>query len=381
MESEAPRSADYGILVASAMRAASSRRSRAPALRPGAEAPLSDRSSVVRALVTGGAGFLGRAIVGHLRDRGVSVRVLDLARHPDPAVESLVGDVTDAEAARRACDGVDTVFHAAAMIDWSLNKREALHRVNAGGTARVVEACQDAGVRRLVHTSTVDVVATGRPIDGGDETLPYPSRHLDHYGESKAVAERAVLAANGVRGLATCALRVANLWGPGDPILVPRFVAMARRGRLTALGDGSARYSHVYVTNAAHAHACAAEAIGRAPGAAGEAYFIVDPPPANFFDFLTPILEGAGLPGRFRRVPAWPLRPVAWAWENANRLNLTGPHPPLLTRFTLAQTTQHFWFRTDKAQRLLGYEPPVPRDRAIEETASWVRGELLAAPA
>ena len=333
---------------------------------------------LARALVTGGAGFLGQALVAYLRAQGVGVRVFDLRPHPDAGVESITGDIADGAAVARACAGVDTVFHAAAMIDWSLNKRAALHRVNVEGTRCVLRACQETGVARLVHASSVDVVSSGQPIDGGDEGLPYPTRHLDDYGHSKALAERAVLEANGERGLLTCALRLANVWGPGDRILIPRFVGMARARQLVALGDGHARYNHVYLTNAAHAHWLAAQALGATPGADGQAYFIVDDPAENFFEFFTPLLEQAGLPARWRRVPASLLYPVAWAWETANRLNLTGDRPPLLTRFTLAQTTQHFWFRADKARRLLGYAPLVPREQALAETLRWVRAELLA---
>ena len=358
---------------------------------------MTEQPPVKRALVTGGAGFLGRALVSTLRARGVDVRVLDLRPHPD--APTIVGDVADSDAAARGCEGMDTVFHAAARIDWSLNKAPQLEHANVEGTAAVLTACQRAGVARLVYTSSVDVMAGAGPIDGGDESLPTPARHYDDYGRTKAQAERLVLAADRPGGLRTCALRVANIWGPGDPFLVPRFVRMARQGPLVAIGDGTARYGFVYVDNAVDAHLRAADALAKdasakdtsaadaratqagttGPGAAGEAFFVADEPPVNFFAFFTPLLSALGLPARWRWIPAGPLLPVAIAWETANRWNLTGDAPPALTRFTLAAVSRPFWFRADKARRRLGWTPVVSPDDALAATVAWARAELLTA--
>ena len=329
-----------------------------------------------RALITGGAGFLGRALAAHLRSEGVAVRSLDLRACPVDGVESVLGDVRDAALVEAACAGADVVFHTAAVIDWSLNKRALLHAVNVDGTAHVIAGCRAAGVPRLVYTSSVDVVFGGEAIDGGDERTPYPAHHLDDYGHTKAIAERAVLAANGV-DLATCALRVATLWGPGERFRVARFVQMARDGKLVALGDGSSRFSHLYITNAAHAHRRAAELLAAGSGVAGEALFILDEPSDNFFGFYTPLLERAGLPARWRWIPAGPLYPLAVLTEWANRLHLTGAEPPLLTRFTVTSTSRNFWFRGDRGRELLGDYRVVPLDAARDETVRWVQRELL----
>jgi nucleoside-diphosphate-sugar epimerase len=334
-------------------------------------------TEIQRALVTGGSGFLGRALVAHLLAQGVAVRVLDQRAHPDPAVPSVVGDLRDADVVARACEGVDTVFHTAAMIDWSLNKRALLHAVNVQGTDHVIAACHAAGVTRLVFTSTVDVVFSGAPIVGADEAMPYPSTHLDDYAGTKAEAERRVLAANGDRGLRTCALRVATLWGPGERFRIPRFVEMARGGKLMGLGDGSARFNHLYVTNAAHAHWLAALALCDVGSpAAGEAFFILDGEPTNFFEFYSPLLARIGCDARWRWTPAWLVYPFAVLSEAVNRRRSAQTDPPLLTRFTVTSTAGDFWFRSDKARRLFGYTPTVPAARAVDETVAWMREEF-----
>jgi nucleoside-diphosphate-sugar epimerase len=219
----------------------------------------------------------------------------------------------------------------------------------------------------------------GGPIDGGDEGWPIPEHHFDDYGRTKAEAERLVLGANGKEGLYTCALRVANIWGPGDPILVPRFVGMARRGPLVGLGDGRSLYSFVYIDHAVRAHLLAAVALGGAAPAGGEAFFIVDEPPVNFFRFFTPILEAVGLRARWWFVPAGLVWPIARVSEAANRRNLTGDRPPALTRFTVSSVSQHFWFRGEKAARILGHRPTITHATAVAVTARWVREVLLPA--
>jgi nucleoside-diphosphate-sugar epimerase len=328
-------------------------------------------SPVRRALVTGSAGFLGRSLVAYLRAQGVFVRTFDA--RPGPAGdEDVVGDLRDADAVARACVGVDTVFHTAALVDWSLNRGALLEAVNVTGTENVLAGCKRAGVARLVFTSTVDVVFDGTPIDGGDESTPIPAHHLDDYGRTKATAEALVLAAHSP-SLATCALRVATLWGPDEQLRVPVFAAMAQNGWMSALGDGSARFSHLYVTNAAHAHWLAASALDGVAG--GKAYFVADDPPANFFGFYTPILEQAGLPVRWRWIPAGPLAPLAVLSEWANRRGLTR-EKPLLTRFTLRSTTVDFWFRADRIRQELGYAPLVSLAQAQADTAAWLRASM-----
>jgi sterol-4alpha-carboxylate 3-dehydrogenase (decarboxylating) len=201
-------------------------------------------------LVTGGNGLLGRALVASLREAGRVVRVLDLEVHPEPEVQSVVGDVRDAEAVDRAVRGVDTVFHTVAVVSQNPARRALLEDVNVGGTRRLLDAARVAGVPRFVFTSSIDAVFDGTPIVAGDERLPYPTRFLDHYGRTKAEAERLVRAANS-SSFATVSLRAAGIYGPHDRHRLPVVLAHARRGGFAVLGDRRARFNHVYVENVA----------------------------------------------------------------------------------------------------------------------------------
>ena len=170
----------------------------------------------MKALVTGGGGFLGRYIVEALLARGDEVRSFSRRRSSQLdalGVEQCQGDLRDQNATIAACDGVDVVFHNAAIAGlagpWSL-----YHGINTIGTQNIVAGCRKHNVAKLVYTSSPSVTFDGREQCGIDESAPYPTKWLAHYPHSKALAEQHVLAANGRDGLATCASASAFDLGP-----------------------------------------------------------------------------------------------------------------------------------------------------------------------
>ncbi|HVL15465.1 MAG TPA: NAD-dependent epimerase/dehydratase family protein, partial [Gemmata sp.] len=191
----------------------------------------------MKALVTGGGGFLGGAVVRLLRARGDAVRSFTRSNYPwldELGVEQSLGDLADLEAVENAVAGCDVVFHVAAKACvWG--RRSDFFDTNVTGTENIIAACRKHGVRKLVYTSTPSVVHASADIEGADESLPYPKRFDAYYPESKAVAEKAVLAANGP-DLATVALRPHLIFGPGDPHLIPRVIAAAKAGKLRRIG-------------------------------------------------------------------------------------------------------------------------------------------------
>jgi nucleoside-diphosphate-sugar epimerase len=177
----------------------------------------------VRALVTGGGGFLGGGVVDALLARGDDVTSLARGDYPalrERGVTTVRGDLTDPASCARALEGADVVFHVAAKAGY-WGGDAAFRHSNVEGTRVLLDACRTAGVARFVFTSTPSVVHTGGDIRGGDESLPYATHFDSAYPETKAEAERLVLAANGP-DLATVALRPHLVWGPGDTQLVPR---------------------------------------------------------------------------------------------------------------------------------------------------------------
>lgn len=326
----------------------------------------------INCLVMGGAGMLGYEIVRQLCADGKRVRVLDLAPIPEPrcegSLEARIGDIRNRRDVEEACAGMDVVFQTAAAV-WDMRTPARLYdEVNGAGNRLVIETCRRLGVPRLVYTSSMDVVVDGRkPIVDGDETLPYPARMpRDHYSRTKILAERMVLEANGPR-LATCALRPVGMYGPRDKYHLGNIIGMARKGVSLRLGDGSARFSHAYSENVAHAHLLAARSLWPGSASAGQSYFICDHFPAdNLFDFMQPYLRALGLPVPRRAIP------YRLAYVMAAVAEMVAPHSSF-NRFAVIQTCVDHTFVQTKAERDLGYRPIVSREEAFRRSLAWLR--------
>jgi nucleoside-diphosphate-sugar epimerase len=324
-------------------------------------------------LVTGGGGFLGRAIVARCLARGWRVRATGRTPRPEllaGGVEFAAGDIADPAHAREMVRGCVAVFHVAAKAGvWG--PRAEYFRSNVLGTRAIAEACVEAGVPDLVHTSTPSVVHTGAPHAGADESLPLGESFACAYAETKAVAEDLALSIHRT-GTRVCALRPHLIWGPGDPHILPRLVARARAGRLAIVGDGLNRVDVTHVDTAADAHLGALDAL-RAGRANGKAYFLSQGEPVRLWEFINRFLRGAGAPEVRRRVPL----DVAWAAGAALEatwaaLRLRGEPP--MTRFVARQLGTDHWFNVGAARRDLGLRPAVDTWEALDRVAAEFRG-------
>jgi len=202
--------------------------------------------------VTGGSGFIGGRLIERLCADGHAVRALARSSAAAERVhacgaEAIRGELADVAAMRTGAEGCELAFHAAATLgDWG--RREDFERGNVQGTGNVLEACADAGVRRLVHVSTEAVLIAGEPLVDVDETAPLRPDSPALYSATKARAEQAVLAANG-RALETVVLRPRFVWGLGDTTLLPRMVELARSGRFAWIDGGRQLTATTHVEN------------------------------------------------------------------------------------------------------------------------------------
>lgn len=327
----------------------------------------------MKALVTGGGGFLGGAVVRLLRQRGDGVRSFTRSRYPwldELGVEQCLGDLADPDAVEKATAGCDIVFHVAAKAGvWG--RRRDFFDTNVTGTQNVVAACKKHGVRRLVHTSTPSVVHASEDIEGANESLPYAEHFDAYYPESKALAEKAVLAANGP-GLATVALRPHLIFGPGDPHLIPRILERARAGKLRRVGSRPVKVDVTYVDNAADAHLNAADRLGVGSACAGKAYFVSNGEPVDLWGFVDRVLAEAGLPPVTRTVSAWKARLAGRVLEWAYWL-LRLPGEPPMTRFVAVQLSTAHWYDISAARRDLGYDPKVSVGEGLRRLGERLR--------
>lgn len=320
----------------------------------------------MRALVTGGGGFLGSGLVKALLERGDEVRILARGDYPELkalGAEMFRGDIREEETTARACEGMDVVFHTAALAS-GFGDPLVFEDINVHGTQKIIEGCKRAGVPHLVYTSTPSVVHTGHDIEGGDERLPYASHFDAHYPRTKARAERLVRAASDEK-LATVSIRPHFIWGPGDRHLLPRLVDRARTGRLRRVGSGDPLTDTVYVDNCVHAHLLAADRLREGAPLGGNVYFVSDGDPVGLWTMAEKMLAAAGVGPIEGKVPY----PVAWAAGALLELAHTlarSEKEPLMTRFGASQLAHAQWFDISAIRRDLGYEPKVGREEGLE---------------
>jgi 3beta-hydroxy-delta5-steroid dehydrogenase/steroid delta-isomerase len=331
-------------------------------------------------LVTGAAGFLGRSLVRELLRRGERVRAFDIQpieeRHE--RLYSVQGDLLDPDDVRKTCEGIDTVFHTAALLDFatfaSAAQRERSLAVNVRAVQGLIDICRDAGVSRLVHTSSNNVTF-GEPVIDGDETLPYAWKTGDLYTRTKIMGEKTALDANAEEQLLTCAIRPGGIYGPGDPLQLSRLVDECAAGRFVALiGDGSALSDNTYIDNLVDGEIEAARHLLPGSPLCGQAYFITDGNPINYFEFFRPLVEGMGFRFPRLRVPGGLMAGVAFVWEFLH-WSLRFPRPAL-NRLEVRKITRSHYNRIDKARRDFGWQPPVTPDEATERCLVFCRERL-----
>jgi nucleoside-diphosphate-sugar epimerase len=323
----------------------------------------------MKALVTGGGGFLGRHIVTKLLARGDKVRVLGRRQYPDlekMGAEMVRADLQDGAAVERACLGMETVFHVAARAGY-WGSWDSYYGPNVAGTRNVLNGCRQAGLRKLIYTSTPSVVSAPGNLEHADERVPYPVRYDCPYPATKAEAERLVLAANDKDGLLTVSVRPHLIFGPGDPHFFPRIIDRARRGLLVQVGDGTNLVDVTYVENAADAHLLAADRLGDGSPVGGQAYFISQGAPVPLWPWINGILMALGIPGVHRKISHGVARTVGAALEMAYTvLPLRGE--PRLTRFLADQLATSHYFDIAKARKNLGYEPRISTEDGLDRT-------------
>lgn len=322
----------------------------------------------MRVLVTGGNGFLGRAVVEELVARGHDVT--SGARRAQPEIAALGArtaalDLLDLDSVRNAVAGHEAVVHVAALTGvWG--PRADFLATNLDGTRRVLSACVEQGVARLVYTGSPSACFDGLDHVDAANDLPYARRFLSPYPESKAAAEAEVLGANGRNGLLTCALRPHLIVGARDPHLVPRLLERARARRLRIVGRGDNVVSLCHVRNAALAHALALERLDATARHAGRAYFVVQREPVALWPWIARLCAAVGAPGPRGRV-ALPIAYAAGAaCELAWRLARHASEPPL-TRFVALQLARSHSYALAPLERDLGYAEAVSLEQATAE--------------
>jgi 2-alkyl-3-oxoalkanoate reductase len=325
----------------------------------------------MRVLVTGGTGFLGRHLVAALLAQGHRLRILgrnagSCAELQAAGVEVHRGDIRDAALVAAACEGMDSVFHVAALsAAWG--KGADFHAINVDGAGHVIAGCISHKIGRLIHVSSPSVVFDGAEVRESTEAAPYPRRYLAAYCLSKMRAELKVKEAM-QRGLKAVIIRPKAIFGPGDTSLLPRLLAAARLGRLPQVGAGANLVDLTYVDNVVHALLLA---LG-SPQAVGRIYTITNGEHVPLWPLIRTILGGLGIERRLRPLPYRLVYALAATLEA--RATLFGGEP-MLTRYTTAILGRTQTYDISAARRDLGYAPVVSVAEGVERTLAHVQGQ------
>jgi nucleoside-diphosphate-sugar epimerase len=320
----------------------------------------------LRVLVTGATGFTGGHLARALAGRGYAVRAL--ARRPEASrlgeagVDLVPGDLEDRASLDRALQGVDVVYHIAAIYRQAGLPDAKYRAVNAMAVRSIIEAAAGARVRRVVHCSTVGVHGD---IEHPPANEDAPLRPGDVYQETKVEGEAEARAAAKDTGIEVVIARPTGIYGPGDRRLLKLFRGVAR-GRFVILGSGRIYYHLTYIDDLVEGF----RLCGEVPAAAGRTYILAGGQVTTLEELVKMIAEEAGVAPPRLHLPVWPFWMAGAACEAI--CSPLGIEPPLYRRrvdfFTKSRA-----FDISRARRELGYDPRVTLRDGIRRTLAWYR--------
>jgi sterol-4alpha-carboxylate 3-dehydrogenase (decarboxylating) len=345
-------------------------------------------------LIVGGGGFFGRKLIEALLARGeTKVRVFDLAASDSadsssvfsrPEVEWIQGDMTKPEEVRAACEGVDTVIHCAAIIRFWENlphQYDLSHRINVGGTQNVIDGCVDAGVKRLIFTSSSNVcIDTENASMEMNEDTPYVTAKScpTHYGWTKAQAEKLIRAAHGKKTkkkhtLSTAVVRpCSGIFGAGDKLNLELFLSKKEQVFIFP----KLILDWVHVENVVLGHLLLESAMQQGTkGVAGEVFCVSNEEPMMIEDFywtakaLLPVDANMQyVPPRLMKLIAAVVQAIHYIANGCMGQRISLGELDMLTPAMCQLCEINAAFPNVKAKKLLGYRPVFTVDEGLRRS-------------
>ena len=322
----------------------------------------------LKSLVTGGSGFLGSHLVEALVERGESVRALvrptsDTTLLDGLGADLVVGDLGDVQSLKLAVQGVERVYHCAALAsDWA--DWEAFRATNVTGVRNLLDAACEGSVSKFVHVSTTDVY--GHPDYPADETAPYRLRGWG-YGDTKIEGERQVWTCRREHRLPITVVRPVNIYGPRSTSFVVEIVDLLKSGDMVHIDSGGKPAGLAYVGNVVDLILLAADS----ESSVGQPYNASDGSDVTWRQYVDRLAEIVGVRSPRMVIPYRLAYLAGWAMEKAYGV-LRLDSRPLLTRMAVELLGTHQGFPIDKARRELGYQPSVQFDEGMRRVEEWL---------
>lgn len=326
----------------------------------------------MKALVTGATGFLGSSLARQLLARGDSVRILARASSPRDNLEGLdvevvAGDLLDPSTLKEAVKGCDTLYHAAA--DYRLWTRDpaAMFRANVEGSVAILRAGAEAGMKRMVYTSSVAVLGLNKDGTPANEDTPVTfADMIGPYKQSKFKAEEAVRQLIADEGTPVVIVNPSTPIGPRDikPTPTGKMIVDAAAGKMPAYVDTGLNIAHV--DDVAEGHLLAYD-----KGEIGQRY-ILGGENMTLQSILTLVAEITGDKPPMMKLPHDLIMPIAYISEAWCRL--TGGQEPAVIPDGVRMAKKKMFFTCDKAKEKLGYDPRPAAD-AIKDAVDWFKAK------
>ena len=334
-----------------------------------------------KVLVTGGAGFIGSHLVDELAADGIAVRSFiklgdDVSNLSESKSEVVSGDIRDIGSLKQAMEGIETVYHLAAISRYDLNVPEDEYQsVNVEGTRNVLNCAEETGVKCVLFTATIEAVGLSEKGDPLTEESPPCPRNI--YGVTKQDAEDLVTSYSSSTGMKTVVVRPPMTYGPREMILCSRLFKVIQRGLYPLVGSGEALTEFCYVKNQVQGIRLAAE-----KGRSGEVYFISDEKSYMIKDVIKAIARELDVKVVTPHLPIPLALAIGLAFEILSKIFRFYPfvipqtgRPPFSRKTVKWTSESKLYCDISKARRELGYSPEFSQEEGIRETVAWYRAK------
>ena len=327
---------------------------------------------MIKALVTGGSGFVGFNLAKKLKEMGFYVITISRTvpqKLIELGVECRNVDISsEVELFEDYFHDVEVIFHTAAKVD-TWGEYKDFYNINVAGTENILKIATKLKIPYLVYTSSPSVISSEHDLLGVNESIEYPKKYLALYPMTKAIAEKLVLNYAKHSTVKCLSLRPHLIFGKNDNHLIPMIQDKAKKGKLYQIGNGQNVADVTYIDDCVDAHILAYQALKSNPTICnGKSYFISQNEPVKLWEWINNILELSHLNSVSKKLPESLALKIAWFNEQLANLNII--NKPQITRFIVKQMSKSHYFSINNAIKDLKYNPKFTVEDALKNTFS-----------